>query len=193
MIALNINFLPMTDYLSSVLKQFTYYKQLADKTVEQVPEEKLFWQFNPESNSMATVMKHLAGNMLSRWTDFLTTDGEKDFRKRDAEFLNDMPDKQAVLEYWEKGWTCLFQALEGLNEEHLQQIVYIRNMGHTVVEAINRQLAHYAYHVGQMVFLGKIIQDEAWDSLSIPRGKSDQYNAEKFNKEKRREHFTDDL
>ena len=183
----------MKDYLESVKKQMEYYKSLGEKTFDQIPQDKLFWQPNEESNSIAMIVKHLHGNMLSRWTDFLTSDGEKEWRKRDEEFDNDIPNKTALLETWNAGWTCLFKALHSLQYEDLDKEIYIRNMGHSVTEAINRQLAHYPYHVGQIVFLGKLIQNNDWTSLSIPKGKSKDYNAEKFAKPKRKEHFTDDL
>ena len=131
--------------------------------------------------------------MLSRWTDFLTADGEKTWRKRDEEFLNDIENKKELLEKWDQGWACLFETITPLTQKELETEVFIRNMGHTVVEAINRQLAHYAYHIGQIVFIGKLIQNEDWQSLSIPKGQSKAYNIEKFSKPKRTEHFTDDL
>ena len=183
----------MESYLESIKKQFEYYKSLGEKTFAQVPDEKLFWRYNEASNSIAMMVKHLHGNMLSRWTDFLTSDGEKEWRKRDEEFDNDIQNKEELLSKWNEGWDCLFGAINPLTKDHLEQIVYIRNMGHTVTEAINRQLAHYSYHVGQIVFLGKMIQNEAWQSLSIPKGQSKAYNEDKFSKPKRKEHFTDDL
>ena len=183
----------MNSYLESVKKQFEYYKMLGEKTFEQIPEEKLFWQLNEETNSIAMIVKHLNGNMLSRWTDFLSSDGEKEWRKRDEEFDNDIKTKKELLLKWNEGWECLFSAINPLSDKDLEQEIYIRNMGHSVVEAINRQLAHYSYHTGQIVFIGKMVQNEKWDSLSIPRGKSKAYNEEKFSKPKRKEHFTDDL
>lgn len=183
----------MSTYLTSIKKQFAYYKQLGEKTFEQVPEEKLFWQLNEESNSIAMIVKHLHGNMMSRWTDFLTTDGEKEWRKRDEEFDNDITSKEELLAKWNEGWQCLFNAINPLTEKDLEREIYIRNMGHSITEAINRQLAHYPYHIGQLVFIGKVIQNEKWNSLSIPKGKSDEYNSEKFSKPKRNQHFTDDL
>lgn len=180
------------DYLSSVGKQFEYYKSLGDKTFAQVTDEQLFWQFNPESNSIAIIVKHLWGNMLSRWTDFRTTDGEKEWRQRDAEFENDPLTRAELLQKWEEGWQCLFAALDSLNEADLDQIIYIRNMGHTVMEAINRQLAHYPYHVGQIVFIGKMCCDVHWSNLSVPKGGSKEYNTEKFAQPKRKQHFTDE-
>lgn len=183
----------MSPYLTSARKQFEYYKQLGEKTFAQLPDEALFWQYNPESNSIATIVKHLWGNMLSRWTDFLTSDGEKAWRERDAEFENDISSRGEMLQKWEEGWACFFKALDSLREEDLQRIVYIRNMGHTVMEAINRQLAHYPYHVGQIVFIGKMAKDSGWTSLSIPKGQSGTYNAGKFSQPKRREHFTQEF
>lgn len=180
------------NYLESVTKQFQYYKSLAEKTFDQVDDEKLFWQYNSESNSIAMIVQHLSGNMLSRWTDFLTSDGEKDWRNRDAEFDNDIKTKTALLQQWKDGWQCFFDTLSILKEEDLTKIIYIRNQGHTVLEAINRQLAHYPYHVGQIVFIGKMLQDDHWQSLSIPKGNSGTYNQEKFSQEKHREHFTDE-
>jgi hypothetical protein len=181
------------DYLNSVKKQFEYYKMLGDKTFSQLSDEQFFWQFNEESNSIAMIVKHLWGNMLSRWTDFLTTDGEKEWRNRDAEFDNAIQTKKTVLAQWEAGWQCLFDALNSLTDNDLERIIYIRNMGHTVMEAINRQLAHYPYHVGQIVFIGKMLVDNNWQSLSIPRGNSNAYNAEKFSNPKHRQHFTDEF
>lgn len=179
-----------TDYLQSVISQFEYYKMLGDKTIGQLPDDKLFWQYNNESNSIAVIVKHLHGNMMSRWTDFLESDGEKEWRQRDAEFDNDLDSKEIVVQKWNEGWQCVFDSIRPLTDDDLGKIVYIRNQGHTVTEAINRQLAHYPYHIGQMVFLGKMILDTNWKSLSIPRGNSQSYNAGKFSKEKRREHFT---
>jgi len=183
----------MTNYITTVKKQFDYYKSLGEKTFNQVSEDKLFWQPNTESNSIAMIVKHLSGNMLSRWTAFLTTDGEKEWRNRDAEFANDIKTKEELILKWDKGWDCLFKALVKLTDSDLEKVVYIRNMGHNVSEAINRQLAHYPYHIGQIVFIGKLIQNKKWNSLSIPKGTSEDYNKDKFLKPKRKEHFTDDL
>jgi hypothetical protein len=183
---------PQSTYLSSVIKQFEYYKLLGEKTFDQVEEEKLFWQYNEESNSIATIVKHLWGNMLSRWTDFLTTDGEKEWRDRDAEFENDISTKKELLDKWNEGWSCLLNTLNSLTPEDLDKTVYIRNQGHSVMEAINRQLAHYPYHVGQIIFIGKMAAKE-WKSLSIPRGDSNKFNADKFSKPKHTEHFTDEF
>lgn len=180
-----------TNYLESVIKQFEYYKLLGEKTFAQIPDDRLFWQYNEDSNSIATIVKHLSGNMLSRWTDFLTTDGEKEWRNRDAEFENDISTKHEMLEKWNEGWNVFLNTLKSLKDEDLEKIVYIRNQGHTVLEAINRQLAHYPYHIGQIVFIGKMCADK-WDSLSIPKGNSKQFNADKFSQSKHKAHFTDE-
>ncbi|HQU77596.1 MAG: DUF1572 family protein [Chitinophagales bacterium] len=182
----------MPSYLDSIRKQFHYYQQLGEKTFEQVADDKLFWQYNEESNSMATIVKHLWGNMLSRWTDFLTSDGEKEWRQREAEFDNDIRSRDDMMAKWTEGWNCLYAAIDPLTDEDLEKIIFIRNQGHTVTEAINRQLAHYAYHVGQIVLLGKMLADQ-WDSLSIPRGRSDAFNKEKFSRPKEKGHFTDEF
>lgn len=181
-----------TNYLQSVIKQFEYYKLLGEKTFAQLTDEQLFRQDKEENNSIAILVKHLWGNMMSRWTDFLTTDGEKDWRNRDAEFENDLLSREALLEKWNAGWKVFLDTLYSLTEEDLEKIIYIRNQGHTVMEAINRQLAHYPYHIGQIVLIGKWYAEE-WNSLSIPRGKSTDYNAEKFSKPKERVHFTDEF
>lgn len=181
-----------TNYLDSAIKQFEYYKMLGEKTMAQIADDKLFWQYNEESNSIATIVKHLRGNMLSRWTDFLTTDGEKEWRNRDDEFEEEVLTRKALADRWNEGWNVLLTTLNSLKEEDLDKIVYIRNQGHTVMEAINRQLAHYPYHIGQIVFIGKMCA-ENWNSLSIPKGNSNQYNAGKFSKPKERGHFTDEF
>ena len=179
-------------YLESVKKQFLYYKMLGEKAIAQLEPEQLFVSVNEDTNSIATIIKHISGNMLSRWTDFLTTDGEKEWRYRDAEFENDLQSKDEVILGWDKGWDCFLTALNSLKPEQLSDIIYIRNEGHTVIEAINRQLAHYPYHVGQIVFYAKQLKNNPWDSLSIPKNKSGNYNAEKFAKEKEIKNFTDD-
>jgi hypothetical protein len=181
-----------TGYLKSVQKQFEYYKMLGEKTFEQLSDEQLFWQFNEESNSIATIVKHLWGNMLSRWTDFLTTDGEKEWRKRDEEFDNDIADRTELIDKWNESWTCLFNAINPLTDNDLAKEIFIRNQGHSITEAINRQLAHYPYHIGQIVFIGKMLCNDKWTSLSIPKGNSKEYNARKFSKPKHKQHFTDE-
>lgn len=178
-------------YLESAKKLFAYYKKLGDDAMEQVADEKLFFQPNEDSNSIAIIVQHLAGNMLSRWTDFLTTDGEKEWRNRDSEFEVIISNRQDLLAFWNKGWQCLFDAMNSLTTDDLDKTVYIRNEGHTVVEAINRQLAHYPYHVGQLIFLAKMLSTNEWKSLSIPKNKSQDYNKEKFSIEKRDSFFTD--
>jgi hypothetical protein len=166
---------------------------LGEKAMGQLPDEALFWQFNEASNSISVLVSHIAGNMLSRFTDFLRTDGEKPWRNRDAEFEERFSTREEVLNYWNQGWTCLLQTVESLKEEDLETIIYIRNEGHTVVEALNRQLAHYPYHIGQIVFISKMAMDEEWESLSIPKNKSQDYNSRKFAQERTRRHFTDDV
>ena len=180
-------------YLSSVIKQATYYKKLGDETLKRLTKEHLFYTPNTVSNSIAVIVKHVAGNMLSRWTNFLNEDGEKDWRNRDDEFINTFNSKEDVISYWEKGWKCFLTALKSLSNHDLETIIYIRNQGHTVTEAIHRQLCHYPYHIGQIVFLGKLILKENWKSLSIPKNQSETYNEKKFNEEKARKHFTEDL
>jgi Protein of unknown function (DUF1572) len=167
------------NYLASAKKQFTQYKTLGEKAMEQVPDEKISWQFNPETNSMETIVKHLAGNMLSRFTDFLTSDGEKQWRNRDAEFEPGRLNRDQLMARWNEGWDCLFNALNDLSAADVSKKILIRNEEHSVMEAVNRQLTHYAYHVGQIVFIGKMVCDSDWKSLSIPRGGSLQFNAEK--------------
>ncbi len=183
----------MESYLNSVKKQFEYYKMLGEKAMEQLEENQLFWQYNDESNSIAVIINHITGNMLSRFTDFLTTDGEKPWRNRDAEFNNPFNSKEELMNRWKQGWECLIQVLEQLTEADMERVVYIRNDGHSVVEAINRQLAHYPYHIGQMVFIAKMIKNDQWQTLSIARNKSTDYNSRKFSQDKERRHFTDDL
>jgi hypothetical protein len=180
-------------YLTSIRKQFRYYKHLGDKTLEKIPEDALFYLPGVSSNSIAMIVQHLSGNMRSRFTDFFHTDGEKPWRNRDEEFEMVLRSRQEVLNAWYEGWNCLFNIIDRLQEEDLMRIVYIRNEGHTVLEAINRQLAHYPYHIGQMIYIAKMAQGENWETLSIARGKSTLYNAEKFAEEKQRKHFTDDM
>lgn len=182
----------MNGYLTGVTKQFEYYKMLGDKTIEQLPDDALFRQYNDDSNSIAIIVKHLSGNMLSRWTDFLTSDGEKEWRNRDSEFSDDITTRKEMLEVWNKGWDCLFSALKNLTPGDLDKIIYIRNQGQTAADAINRQLAHYSYHIGQIVYIGKMFAGK-WESLSIPKGKSADFNAEKFAKSKRLGHYTDEI
>tara|TARA_R110002049_G_scaffold107830_4_gene255638 strand:- start:600 stop:1160 length:561 start_codon:yes stop_codon:yes gene_type:complete len=181
------------EYLYSVQKQFEYYKSLGEKTVEQLEEKELFWQFNDASNSIAIIVNHLHGNMKSRWTDFLTSDGEKPWRNRDLEFESVLKTKEELFVKWNAGWQCLFEALHTTNEQNFDTEIYIRNQSHTIVEAINRQLSHYAYHVGQIVYIGRMAKGNAWKSLSIPKGKSADFNTKKFSKGKHGGHFSDDV
>jgi hypothetical protein len=178
-----------SSFLKSSLLQFRYYKELGEKTIEQLPEIKLSFQINNETNSINTIVKHLSGNMVSRWTDFLSSDGEKEFRNRDDEFNDTIESKKELMEIREQGWNVLFDSLEGLSFQDLEKIIYIRNEGHTVIESINRQLCHYSYHVGQIVMIGKIICGDKWKSLSISKGESKSFNLKKFSKVKDRRHF----
>ncbi len=181
------------NYLQSMKRQFLFYKSLGEKAIAQVDDEKLFWQFNNDCNSIATIAKHLSGNMVSRWTDFLTSDGEKEWRNRDGEFENDIKTRAELIAVWDKGWECLFKTLDELKPDDLEKIIYIRNEGHTVMEAINRQLAHYPYHVGQIVYVAKMAMTKDWESLSIPKNKSKEYNSGKFSEPKSQKHFTDEF
>jgi hypothetical protein len=181
-------------YLESVKKQMLYYKAIGEKAIEQLENEQLFIAVNEDTNSIATIIKHLSGNMISRWTDFLTTDGEKEWRNRDGEFDShfDENNKESLLQLWQKGWDCFFDAIHSLTEKQLSTIIYIRNEGQTVLDAINRQLAHYPYHIGQIVFYAKMLKKDEWTSLSIPKNKSISYNDDKFSKEKSIKNFTYD-
>lgn len=160
------------------LKRFKYYKNLADKTFEQLSDEQLFWQPNEESNSITIIAKHLAGNMISRWTNFFTEDGEKTWRHRDEEFINDFKTRDEMLDYWEKGWKTLFDAVNQLSDENQYAVLTIREEKMPFIDALLRQLAHYPYHIGQMVYLGKMMKNHDWKTLSVPRGKSEEYNQE---------------
>lgn len=172
-------------------KLFRYYKSLGDKSLERLSDEEIHIRIAPSSNNVATIVKHMSGNMLSRFTDFLTSDGEKPWRKRDEEFEDTYTSKAEMLDAWEQGWACLFAALDSVTTEGLTDIVYIRNEGHTVLEAITRQLAHYAYHAGQIVVIAKAIRDKEWESLSIAKGASAAYNQDKFEQPQARRFFTD--
>jgi hypothetical protein len=161
-----------TSYVEDSLTLLQHYKTLADRAMEQLGHEQLFATLDPEMNSIAVIVKHLAGNMLSRWTDFLSSDGEKPDRDRDAEFENPPESREALMELWNRGWACVFTALEPLSDADLSRVVTIRGEPHSVMQAIGRQMGHYAYHVGQIVFLAKHFQSEKWTSLTIPRGQS---------------------
>ncbi len=165
-------------YLQDAIGQFRRLKSQVEKAIAQVTDEELFVALDPESNSIAVFMKHINGNQRSRWTDFLTSDGEKPDRFRDSEFEESGEQtRDAVLKRWEEGWKCLFGALEPLQADDLLRTVTIRGKPHSVVKAINRQLTHYGEHVGQIVFLAKHFRAGQWKSLSIPRGKSAEFNA----------------
>jgi Protein of unknown function (DUF1572) len=170
-----------TNYILSATNIFKTYKELAEKAMAQISDEQLFRQPDAESNSVYLIVKHLHGNMLSRWTDFLTTDGEKEWRNRDVEFVDDVSTslnmtKDDVMKFWEEGWKCLFDALTQLSENDLGKIVKIRSEEHSVMEAINRQVAHYSSHIGQIIFIAKMLKSDEWNSLSIPKNKSKEFN-----------------
>jgi hypothetical protein len=166
------------NYFDDALSSFRAYKKLADKAIAQLKDEEFFVTLDEEANSIAVVMKHMAGNMLSRWTDFLTSDGEKPNRNRDMEFvIEPQTTKDDVIAYWERGWKAVFDALEPLRPEDFEKKITIRGEEHTIVQAINRQIAHYAYHIGQIVFLAKHFRSAEWKSLSIPRNRSADFNA----------------
>lgn len=160
-------------FVESAIRYFRYYKKLGEGAMAQLNDEQLLIRPNEASNSIALIVYHLSGNMLSRWTDFLTTDGEKEWRNREAEFEEDYIDRSAMMEAWEKGWKCLFDALESLRPDDLLKVIYVRNEGQTVMEAIQRQLAHYPHHIGQILYQAKVIKGSEFKSLSIPKGQSE--------------------
>lgn len=165
------------EYHSDALSSLRAYKKLADKAIAQIKDEEFFVTLDDESNSIAVVMKHMAGNMISRWTDFLSSDGEKPDRNRDLEFvIESTTSKDDVIAYWERGWQCVFDAIEPLSTDDFQRRVMIRGQEHTIVQAINRQLMHYSYHIGQIVFIAKHFRAQDWQSLSIPRNRSTEFN-----------------
>ncbi len=177
------------NYLENIRKLFRYYKSMGDQSLERLTEEEIHFRFEENSNNAAQIAKHMAGNMLSRWTDFLNSDGEKEWRNRENEFVDDFKTKADLMEYWEKGWNAVFTAIDPLQVEDLEKVAYIRNEGHSVLEAINRQLGHYSYHVGQLVVISKAIKGKNWQSLSIPKGQSKAFNQEKFQQDKSRKNF----
>lgn len=166
-------------FIVNINKVFAQYKKIGEGAIDQLSDEEINFCPDKESNSVALIVKHLSGNMRSRWTDFYTTDGEKEWRKRDEEFEGNLQNKQQLMEVWQNGWNCLFNITEKLQPHDLLKIVYIRGEALTVIDAINRQIAHYSYHVGQLVFLSKHIRSTSWKSLSIPKGQSKQYNDQK--------------
>jgi uncharacterized protein DUF1572 len=166
------------NYFEDAVASFKAYKKLADKAIAQMKDEEFFVTLDEEANSVAVIMKHMAGNMFSRWTNFLTSDGEKPDRNRDMEFVIEAnTTKTDVLDYWERGWACVFAAIEPLQPQDFEKTVMIRGETHTIVQALNRQMTHYAYHIGQIVFLAKHFRSAQWNSLSIPRNKSAEFNA----------------
>jgi Protein of unknown function (DUF1572) len=168
---------PGKEFLAAAIRRLKYYKDLGDKTFEQLNEWDFHYQPNEESNSIAIIIQHMAGNMLSRWTNFLTADGEKEWRTRDAEFVAGKQSKQELIELWEKGWACFFDALSSLKKKDLKKMVAIRKEELSVTDAIIRQLAHYPYHVGQIIYTAKVIKSKVWKNLSIPKGDSAVYNS----------------
>lgn len=171
------------NYLSDSIKSFRNYKSMAEKAMAQVSDEEFFRALDEEANSIAVIVKHIAGNLRSRWTDFLTSDGEKADRKRDTEFELMDETRASLMERWEEGWQTLFNAIEPLKSEDFSKTVAIRGEPHSICEAINRQMTHYAYHIGQITFLAKHFRSKAWKTLSVPRGRSDEFN--KFLAEKK--------
>ena len=168
------------DFLQSLQKEFKRYKTYGDRTLSRLNLEQMLWEPAADVNSVAVLVKHISGNMRSRFTNFLTEDGEKEWRHRDQEFLVNFESKEEILALWEDGWSILFSALNSLSESNLDSTVYIRDQAHSIPEALHRQLAHYSSHVGQMMYLGKIILGDQWESLSIPKGKSAEFNKNMF-------------
>jgi uncharacterized damage-inducible protein DinB len=165
------------NFLETAIKRLKYYKDLGDKTFEQLNDLDFHYQPNEESNSIAIIIQHMAGNMLSRWTNFLTENGEKEWRKRDAEFETAQKTKAEIIALWEKGWDCFLSTLTSLKKKDLKKTVTIRKEELTVIDAINRQLAHYPYHIGQIIYAAKVIKNKTWKNLSIPKGDSVAYNS----------------
>ena len=178
--------------IENLIKLLEYYKSLGEKTFDQLTDDELHLEPAEDANSIAIIVKHLWGNMRSRWTNFLSEDGEKEWRDRDGEFESTIKSRDEFNAKWAEGWTCFLGALNQLDESDLAKTVYIRNEGHTVIDAIHRQLAHYASHIGQIIYLGKIIKGAEWQSLSIAKGRSAEYNQQKFSQQKTERHFTDE-
>jgi hypothetical protein len=171
-------------FIDSALKRVSYYKSLGDKTLTQLTAAQLHWQPEGEPNSIYIIIKHLHGNMLSRWTDFLHTDGQKPWRNRDAEFEEQDASHEEITALWEEGWKCMLDAISALQPEDLGKTVFIRGESHTVMDAINRQLCHVPYHVGQIVYIGKMLKKENWQSLSVPKGQSEAFDRKAFGENK---------
>jgi hypothetical protein len=165
-----------TSYLEDSLALFLYYKKLGERAMDQVTDQQLFLTLDDEANSIAIIVKHMAGNMRSRWTNLLTTDGEKPDRNRDSEFIDPAATRKALMDVWEEGWSHVFQALEPLSDADLGRTITIRGEPHSVMQAVNRQIAHYAHHVGQIVLLAKHLAHDHWESLSVPRNRSAEFN-----------------
>lgn len=172
-----MSFQIINNYLSDAIASFRNYKKLAEKAMEQISDEEFFRLIDEESNSIAIIVKHIAGNLKSRWTDFLTSDGEKDFRNRDSEFVAENDTRESLMQFWEESWQILFDNLEPLKPADFEKTITIRSQPHTICEAINRQLTHYAYHVGQITFLAKHFRSAEWKTLSVPKNKSLEFNA----------------
>ena len=173
----------VSEFLSTAIRRMKYYKDLGDKCFAQLTGEQMHFSPNENSNSIAVIVQHMAGNMQSRWTNFLTEDGEKEWRDRDAEFETHEMNKEAVIVLWEKGWKCFFDAVSALKEEDLLKTIHIRREPFTAIDAFNRQIAHYPYHVGQIIYIAKMLKNEEWQSLTIPKGGSVQYNLSKGHKD----------
>ncbi len=183
----------ISKYLEGVRKQFLYYKKLGEGTFSQLSDEQLFWQYNPECNSISIIVNHLWGNMMSRWTDFLSSDGEKEWRNRDLEFESVIHDRTEMMQKWKEGWEALFFALDSIREDNFTNVVYIRNQAHSIPDALSRQMMHYASHIGQIIYIGKMCKGMEWQTLSIARGQSKEFNQHKFSKGKHKGHFTDEI
>lgn len=168
----------MSIFLASAIKRLTYYKDLGDKTFSQLGEEDFHFQPNEETNSIAIIIQHMHGNMLSRWTNFLNEDGEKDWRERDAEFIDRNLTREQLINLWAEGWKCFLEAVKPLSDADFEKIIFIRSQPLSVVDAINRQLAHYPYHVGQIIYAAKIMKNKNWLNLSVPKGRSAEYTNE---------------
>jgi len=165
-------------FLEESIKSFRGLKSNAEKAIEQISDAEMHWSYNEDSNSIAIIIKHMAGNMISRWTDFLTTDGEKPDRNRDSEFEDDFQSRQQIMDYWNRGWKVFLNTLNSLKEEDLLKTIYIRKEPHTVIRALQRQLAHYGYHCGQIVYVAKQVKGKDFKTLSIARGESSKYITE---------------
>ncbi len=182
-----------TSALNGSIRLFKYYKMLSEKTIAQLTDEELHQTLSDELNSVSVLMKHLSGNMISRWTNFRTEDGEKQWRMRENEFIDDLKTRAELLEYWERGWEILFDSLNSVKDEEINDIIYIRNEGHTILEAVERHLAHVAYHTGQIVMLARWMRGKSWETLTIPKGKTEEFNQEKFSQKKSKGFYKDRL